>query len=486
MFFNIQWKQIVHSEPVYRVLMNTFDLFSLFFQEFEAVDSFTGASRKLASFIRTNEERCEVPQLIRSLLNAATVPRQKERLLFSFLDVSQADFDIIRQALRLRNLRRLYNKYEQYPDAVTPDEHNLLLQLADSDITCIDTLVRAGRTAATTVRLMAENDAVDKPQRMHLALLLTSEAALLKTRTAWLSDNVDAYNMRAIARLMPLLTICDELTATVQEITERLRNGSPLGRAILTIEYAMKKEAFEKWLKKAGMEPSLHPFLKMISRQRVKLIPVNQLAAVSSISRFLHGNDAAEIFWITHALACCTKEGFSIDTGEEIRRLKPFLPSGSISIEGSVIYSSFASNAFTALIDIDLLPRHLEEELPEPTPRELIRRSINNDVLLLRLLNNPRIVGTPGLVAFIATTSRSLAVLQKIASTTELYTGHANNGVPLALLLNPTHIPLLHLRPFINTRYVSLNDMKQILHNPYNVRKEIHEEIKRFVEQRYR
>ena len=132
-----------------------------------------------------------------------------------------------------------------------------------------------------------------------------------------------------------------------------------------------------------------------------------------------------------------------------------------------------------------MLTRRKEDDEVEPTPRELVFRCMNNDALLLRLLNNPRVFGTPGIIEKITYLTRSLAVLQKIATTKELYTGYANRDVPLALLKNPSHIPLSHIRHFINIRYISLNDMKSILHNPHGIRREVFNEIRSFIQRQY-
>lgn len=462
------------------------DPFALFLRELCSTDSLTESSRKTATFIRTNEERCEAPLLFKSMLRAAQHPRQRERLIFSLLDISRADFEIVTRALRMRQLRRLFNKAACFPQAVTSEETMLLTELGRYGITVMNRCISAGRMASTWMRRMAEGEPVGPKERTLFARLLTAEVQLLKQRTIWLSENVDAYDMRAIARLMPLLSVCDEQGSVLEEIASRLENGGSLGRTVLTLEYAMKSDYFEKWLRKTGAEPSLHPWLRLISEQRAKLIPTVQLVAVATLSRLLHRTDTPELTWIAHALSSCTTEGFRMDTGQAINRIQPLLAQTTVTITGTVLSGTFSETALTALIATDMLPRHLEEDADEPSPRELVMRCISNDALLLRLLDNPKIAGTPGLVAKVAATTRSLAVLQKIATKRELYTGQPNREVPLALLRNPAHIPLLHLRPFMNVKYITLMDMKDILHNPYGVRKEVFEEIRQIVEQRYR
>ena len=233
--------------------------------------------------------------------------------------------------------------------------------------------------AATWMRQIAEGETVGGKERSLFARLLTAEVTLLKQRTVWLSENVDAYDMRAIARLMPLLTVCDEQCSVIGEIAARLANGGALGRAVLTIEYAMKSDYFEKWLRKAGAEPSLHPWLKLIGEQRTKLIPTVQLVAVSTLSRILHRPATPERTWIAHALSCCTAEGFLMDTRESISAIRPLLTATTVTVNGAILSGTFSDSALTALIDTDMLPRHIEDEGAEPSPRELILKCISND-----------------------------------------------------------------------------------------------------------
>jgi hypothetical protein len=100
------------------------------------------------------------------------------------------------------------------------------------------------------------------------------------------------------------------------------------------------------------------------------------------------------------------------------------------------------------------------------------------------LLSDPRVFNKPGIVEQIAKSSRSLAVLQKIASTRELYTGQANTAVALALLKNPTNIPISLLRTFINSRYISLSEMRSLVNNRYNIRREVYGEIQRYLDRK--
>ncbi|MBN1577797.1 MAG: hypothetical protein JW913_14650 [Chitinispirillaceae bacterium] len=466
--------------------MNAFNPVSLLLQTLCMTDPFTEGSNKIASFVRKTEERFEPPQFVRSLVNGTAGRKEQEYIFFCLLDISKADFDVLEQAVQLRQLRHLMAKGACDPDALGNNERPVLDTLRQRlHLSTIDQTVHASQAAATWVRRLSEGETLEKNETAALSLLITSEAMALKVRGEWLSDHVDSYDMRAIARLLPLLTVCDEQTCSLKEIGERIGRNDKLGRAVLTFEYAMRTDAFEKWKKKAGKEPPANALIELLQLQRTRLIPVRSLIAVATLSRHLHAPGTPPLTWIRHALESCTSDGFRMDIDGRIDTIKFFLDNCGIVSSGTVVAGSFSGNSFIPWIGTDMLTREKEDDAVEPSPRELVARCMHHDALLLRLLDNPRVFGTPGIIEQIAHTSRSLAVLQKLASVKELYTGNANAGVPLALLKNPSHIPLSLIRPFINARYISLNDMKEILHNPYGIRHEIYSEVKSSMEQRY-
>jgi hypothetical protein len=467
--------------------MNTSDPLTFLLSTLNLQDPFTDSSKKIASFIRKTEERFEAPQLILSLLQTNIDSKQQEYILFCFLDISRADFDILEQAVQLRQLRRLIAKAHGHPERLSETEEAIIRELTETlHCTSIDHVVLASRTINNWILKLSQGEEIDESQRTQLALLICCEAAALKARTSWLSEHVDAYNMRAIARLLPLLTVCDEQTCSLTEIGKRIIDHKQLGRAVLTLEYAMRTDSFEKWKHKVSKDESLKFFIELLNLQRTRNIPIRALVAVSTLSRRCHSPDTPPLTWLRYALESCTADGFRMNIGTNIDRVKPLLDLCHITPSGSFVSGTFRANSFVAWIGPDMLTRQKSDDEVEPSPKELVMRCMNNDALLLRLLDNPRIFGKPGLVEKIAYTSRSMAVLQKIATVKELYTGHANSGVPLALLKNPAHIPLNQIRPFINVRYVSLNDMKVLLHNPHGIRREVFSEIKTFIGQRYR
>jgi hypothetical protein len=109
---------------------------------------------------------------------------------------------------------------------------------------------------------------------------------------------------------------------------------------------------------------------------------------------------------------------------------------------------------------------------------------LKNESLLGHLLENPRVYSTPGMVELIVSRVRFPGILSRIASQHHLHTGQANRGVPFALLKSPCMIPMGPLRALITTRYINIAELKQIARNPYGVRKQVHDEVKQYLQRR--
>jgi len=244
----------------------------------------------------------------------------------------------------------------------------------------------------------------------------------------------------------------------------------------------MKSDQLYKWIKKLDRDnPQVALLLKMMLTQRTRMIPPTRLAAVTSIIRFLSDNKGSPFEWISTALGFSSKKGFQIQVGEKSQRLHTVLADPGVIYYGSTICGNFNTMAINNLIGPDRLSIQLDAK-KSYSVQELVMMGLRNDTLMCRLLDNPKVYNVPRLVEFIAKTSRSMVVLSKIASTRELNSGLVNSGVPLALIQNPTHLPMRLLRPFINPRHISLNDMRLIVKSPYGMRHDILNEIKAFVE----
>jgi hypothetical protein len=130
-------------------------------------------------------------------------------------------------------------------------------------------------------------------------------------------------------------------------------------------------------------------------------------------------------------------------------------------------------------------PQVMQEDQSPPSIaeiRQVVLDHVDSESCLLGFLRNPRIVSIPGLVASVVARSRSLRVQETIARDRTLHSGHANKGVPLALLTSPCNIPIGMLMKFIHVKHVSKIDLQNLVRRKAYVRREIVEEVNRYLE----
>jgi hypothetical protein len=363
-------------------------------------------------------------------------------------------------------------------------EEYLVKKLIDtSPVRDVETLKIAQSVMNTWLQQFIEKNDPGELRRKQLSTIYRCEAEALRARTCWISEHADTYNMKKMIRLLPLISFCDEHAKSTTDLAALLEKDKMPGAPILTLELSMKTDAFEKWLKQIAKQPELAFFNTVITAQRNKLIPSRYLAAVSTIARAVLKDDPNPLSWIALALEHCTSDGFSINAGEALPALKKYLNNSGAEINGTTISGNFTKNSFAQLTGEDLCTRDFRES-GELTIREMVSRCMKNDTLLARLLENPKVYNSPGLIERIVYSSHSRFILQKIAITRELHTGQANAGVPLALLKSSANIPLSYLRQFVNPRYVSLLELKELLKYPYSIRREVFSEVQSFVERR--
>jgi hypothetical protein len=153
---------------------------------------------------------------------------------------------------------------------------------------------------------------------------------------------------------------------------------------------------------------------------------------------------------------------------------------------GSRITGDFGVKTFPAWIGRDLLTKSFLKGVDEGSldVKAVITQNITRDSLLESLLSNPKVNQKPGLIAFVAATSRSVSLLSKIAKSRQLHTGYANRDVPLALLQSPCNIPINLLRPFVNVKYVTLIDIRNMARSKAGIRRAVKEEAEAYLKAR--
>lgn len=460
-------------------------IISEFYKSIDLSASFSEGSEKIARLFTRYEESVEPTDMLVQLLENAPSPRHLEYVIYCFLDSRESDYDIIKYCIKYKRLRRVFLGIQSCSEEMNDDAYHLYNTIANvCKIGSAEAITIASYVSAGWLDRLKTGDILSEREYMQLGLLVRGEATALKIQGDWISTHADAYNMSKMVKLLPMLSSTDELSQTIIETAEKITQGMQIGEYILTFEYALKQDQFYKWMKKLNKElPIVASFLKMLLMQRAKMIPVTRIAAVTSIVRFLNENRGSVLEWIEKALDKSTKNGFQLDLGNAVQRMRSIVQDPAVIYHDTTMYGNFNSISLTNLIGPDRLSKTLDTK-KEYTIKELVMMGMRNDALMCRLLDNPKVYNVPRLVEHIAASSRSVTVLMKIIQTNELHSGLINQGVPLALIKNPAHLPITLLRQFINPRFISLNDMRLIVKNPYGLRQDVLNEIKSFIERK--
>jgi hypothetical protein len=458
-------------------------IISEFYKTMLPSESFSDGAEKIAKLFIRSEETVEPGELLEQLLAKAPSPIALEYLIFSFLDTRESDYDIIQYGTRFKRLRKIFRKILSNSTEVSSEAYHAYNTITTvCKISTPEEISIASQVAGVWLQKLKSGNRLSEREYIQLSLLIRGEATALKMQSDFISSNADAYNMKKMIRLLPLVSSTDELSQRLIETAEKLAQNKPIGEPVLSLEYVLKPDQFQKWLKKLPKDnQTISSFLAVLLQQRTKMIPLSRLAAVTSIIRYLSAGKGDPQQWIRIALEKSTKNGFQIEVGEFIHKAKTVLQDQGIIFHESSIYGNFNSIAINHLIGPDRLSRLLDSK-EEYSIQELVIMGMRNDTFMCRLLGNPKIYNMPRIVDYVAKNSRSLMVLSKIAQTRELHTGLINNSVPLSLIQNPTHLPMNILRQFINPRYISLNEMKFLIRTPYGLRPDIYNEIKNFIE----
>lgn len=136
-------------------------------------------------------------------------------------------------------------------------------------------------------------------------------------------------------------------------------------------------------------------------------------------------------------------------------------------------------------IDVDEMPRDIDwtniQKESKISYKTLVSTYIDNDNFICELLNNPRVLGQPGIMSLIALRCRSIRVLTILANRRDLHTGFANKDVPLNLLMNPAKISVSSLRKFIHVRFIDKATLARLGGKGSQLREEVRREIQRYL-----
>jgi len=321
-----------------------------------------------------------------------------------------------------------------------------------------------------------------------IEIFFRAESTALKERVNWISENVDPYNMKAMGRLLPKLRLYDEEAHQTQQLAQKVKQRLPVAQTTLTFRDAMG-DTFVKWIKKIKKESENELLIKVLEIQMEKKVPTYHLIALASLCRvqLLDSADAKNpLCWIYGALEKYQEGLFHIANPISHGLLKKVLIQSNVPLDKTGATLNFSEHTYSQWINKDLVCKLLEQESEDKQIeiKDLVTLNISRDTVIERLLDNPKVFNRPGTVAYIAQLTRSASVLSKIASRPELHSGPSNKEVPMEIILNPTKISMLLLRPFLSTRMISLTDLRSLVKQKNRVRPEVYVEILRYLKSR--
>lgn len=296
--------------------------------------------------------------------------------------------------------------------------------------------------------------------------ILPFEAACLRERTRHLADTADPYNMKTMARLLPLLRILDELADRLDVLHAEATSGVTQEPDLGLVKFLGDKEydALGKILREDPFGRELSDLLAI--QRRLQLDPP-VISALFTLSKSLHlprpeaGWLEMLSFWLRSVDPAGPRWTVRCGVAPYLAKL---LVRGGIKAEAGGVSFAVSDLVLPALLDAHTASVDLSSGRKPPPPdwKGLVLCNITRDTLITSFLANHKCVRIPGMVECIVVNTRSLQILSLIATKRDLYTGHQNKGVPAALLRSRSKIPMSLLRRFIHIRFVSRADLKDL------------------------
>lgn len=481
-------------------------------RSFDPAERFTNGAAKLAQFLARPPEHFGAAALLDLILSSEIPSKWQEFVLFCLFDTGYADIDAAQQVLRLSCLRRLYLRLQAGGRFSEYERRIALLLKTKVQIDDVANLVACGSFARKVTAVMFRGGFVPDADRKLVVLLLRSEAAACRARIMRLSRMLNPENQGELARRLPVLHMFTENVRIATDLGTRIWRGASLGTTRMTLERALGPDGFDILLGAIGDRPALRDLHDSLSLQRRKLVATQSLVALSTLSRWvLEGQNTPgrPLLWIHSALNLYNGGRFAVDAGVAAPRIRRAVEHAGAQVDFTAVRGSFGTRLFTQWIGPDLLtrpmpllvgssstprPHHPVQIAPPPEEnpekiiaegeeteediRDIIRLHLNNDALIGHLLAKPNVFNRPGLVQFIAARSRSIVLLTRIASQSELHSGSANRNVPKALLCNPMPIPIGLLRRFLRPGFFTARELKALISTAGTMRGQVVSEVR--------
>jgi len=350
--------------------------------------------------------------------------------------------------------------------------------------------------ARTAVRL-AHHQELPEGQIHFMMQLCMLEIDLIERRISRLAESIDPYDIRAMARLMPVLSRYDQDIEHMKSVVSRLATYEPFYERLATLEHALTSREMDK-LQTAlfahplgeGLAAAFQSLRGNPLLDRTFLFLVSVVHQIGTL-RALHKTNARppDLLSTIQLVADAYRDDHPLAIRIEpdlVGALWPILGTWGVlePAEGGLelVYRDERAPDFITQDGCPRLP-----SLPEALAtggisiEDLVRSNMQNDAVILGVLENPRALSKARLIPLIAMHSRSIRVLNKIAQTRRLHSGATNKDVPRLLLMNPTRLPVSTLRQFIHVRFVSKTDLRKMASSHADIRSEIQREIQAYL-----
>lgn len=369
---------------------------------------------------------------------------------------------------------------------------------------------------------LAEADAVLVAEMVRL------ESDAYQERVSRLAGSIDPYRVTAVMRALPLLNRADSEIRDLQQLAGWLDAGDLESAFLRRVprEYEVFDEGERPRLAEAFQADELLAPLAALHRSFVRQ-PRALRSVVGAAARLLALGRALERRGMREdELGLVTAVSLVLDNWQEDHFAAP-LPAELVGPVGEVLMAASGAEAVwlrgleldgtvlgvsepqlglgdrvwrhdlptlsEMLLDAESDPPAEGEEADDEDERRqedtsafAIKQMVLNNVgsvsILLGFLRNQKITSIPGLVADVVRRTRAGRVLEVVASDRNLYTGHANKDVPLALLESPVNVSVKMLRRFIHVKYISKTDLRRMANDTARLRKEVCREIQVYLD----
>lgn len=455
----------------------------------DAHAEYPASSRQLADLLKKTSGTHPLEDVMLQVMQARLPRVWMERFLLILLEVQPSDWQTAHYVLQFRHVRRLLLRVDRRM-RLNAAESNLAREIINAlNLRAFADLEGFCARAVETFRGVQAHQPAASADLGLLIYLLRCETASMGERKAWLEGELAPDDPAAIARLSPHLKLLEDRIQRTQELAQRLGRYEPPRDAPMGIEDGMGPFFFNLFRESLGKRPELEPLRAVLELQRARLVPTHDLIALSTLTRWVHearGLSCGPLDWFRAALLAYEGGHFRVDAAAALPAVAPLVSEARVETDGDAVLGNFGENPYSCWIARDGLTRPFRSQNPDriaPDIRHTVLCNIHRDSILLKLLDNPAVYGTAGLVESIVELNKSPAVHARIATRSELHSGSVNGRVPVALLKSQVTLPTALLRTLVHPSYVAFSELKSLYRSRSTLRPEVSEEIGRYLRQ---